>query len=130
MKLFARLWSRVSGITIQKAHKVDFGLKIQLMARVFLISLISLLAVSCAPSRANRIHATDEAKTIATGTWGGEHVRMEVTKTGAEIEFDCAHGQTTEPIALDKRGNFDAPGTFTPEHGRPILRDEAPPSNP
>jgi|SRR5947209_2776601 len=100
------------------------------MARVFLISLISLLAVSCAPSRANRIHATDEAKTIATGTWGGEHVRMEVTKTGAEIEFDCAHGQTTEPIALDKRGNFDAPGTFTPEHGGPILRDEAPPSNP
>ena len=94
------------------------------------LSLVLILAMSCAPSHVNRIHAVADAKTVATGTWGGEHVRLEISKTGAEVEFDCAHGQITQPIALDKRGNFDVPGTFIPEHGGPVRSDETPPSNP
>src|SRR5205085_8003269 len=107
MKLFARIMRQsLWNYNPKSPEIVNFSFKIQLMARVFLISLIIMLAFSCAPSRATRIHATDEAKTVATGAWGGEHVRMEVSKTGTEIEFDCAHAQITEPIALDKRGNF------------------------
>jgi|SRR5437588_6615926 len=100
------------------------------MARFCVIFCIIMLTLSCASSHATRTHASHKAQTIATGTWGGEHVRVEVSKTGAEVEFDCAHGQITQPIALDKRGNFDVSGTFTPEHGGPIRRDETPPSNP
>ena len=59
-------------------------------------------------------------------TWGGQHVAMEVTKTGAQLEFDCASGEIKEPLPLDKPGQFQVKGTFTPEHGGPVRRDEAP----
>jgi hypothetical protein len=58
-------------------------------------------------------------------TWGGEHVRMEVTKSGATLDFDCAHGTVTQ--ALPQTGKFSLKGTFTPERGGPT-RDDAPPT--
>jgi hypothetical protein len=58
-------------------------------------------------------------------TWGGEHVRMEVTKSGATLDFDCAHGTITQ--ALPQSGKFSLKGTFTPERGGPT-RDDAPPT--
>jgi len=64
------------------------------------------------------------ASAIETGGWGGDHIAMEVSEKGAKVEFDCAHGQIAQPITLDKQGNFDVAGTFTPEHGGPGLRDE------
>ena len=64
---------------------------------------------------------------VASGSWGGEHIVLEVSEKGAEAEFDCAHGQTTQPITIDKNGDFDVEGTFTAEHGGPVRRDENPP---
>ena len=46
--------------------------------------------------------------------WGGDHVRLEVTRNGAELEFDCATGTITEPLP-DTDGTFSLKGTFTPE---------------
>jgi hypothetical protein len=71
-----------------------------------------------------------QAKAVATGTWGGEHIILEVSEKGAEVEFDCAHGQVSQPMALNQKGDFDVPGTFSPEHGGPVLRDEPVTSNP
>ena len=56
--------------------------------------------------------------------WGGEHIRLEVTDSGANIEYDCAHGTIDESIVLDSEGNFDVKGKYTPQHGGPIRRDE------
>lgn len=61
---------------------------------------------------------------LAIGIWGGEHIRLEVTDSGADIEFDCAHGSIDQLIALDSRGSFDVKGKYTPQHGGPIRRDE------
>ncbi len=61
---------------------------------------------------------------VATGTWGGEHILLQVSDKGAEVEFDCAHGQITQPMAVNQHGDFDVPGTFTAEHGGPVRRDE------
>jgi hypothetical protein len=61
---------------------------------------------------------------VAPGPWAGEHIVVDVSETGASVEFDCAHGQITESITLDRRGDFDVVGTFTPEHGGPVGRDE------
>ena len=59
---------------------------------------------------------------LPTGLWGGPHVRLEVTETGAEIEFDCGHGTLAGPITLiDDR--FDVAGTFMREGG-PVRRDD------
>ena len=65
-----------------------------------------------------------------TGPWGGEHIALVVTDTGSTVEFDCASGTITEPLALGPIGKFDATGTFTPGHGGPILQGETPDSHP
>src|SRR6266567_2743894 len=93
-----------------------------------ILSLTLLLAFSCA-----RLHAGapfTEVSMLANGIWGGEHVILNVSKSGAEVEFDCAHGQITQAIALDKHGDFKATGTFTPEHSGPVRRDEDTPPTP
>jgi hypothetical protein len=66
------------------------------------------------------------ASVVAAGSWGGGHIILEVSEQGAEAEFDCAHGQVTQPIILNEHGDFDVAGTFTAEHGGPVRRDENP----
>lgn len=66
-----------------------------------------------------------KTRALSNGTWGGDHILLQVNDHGADVEFDCAHGQITEPIKLDRKGNFDLHGTFAGEHGGPILRDES-----
>jgi len=61
---------------------------------------------------------------LAAGVWGGQHIRAEVTESGADIEFDCAHGAIVQPIVLDGKGGFDLKGKFAPEHAGPIRRDQ------
>jgi len=56
---------------------------------------------------------------ISPGVWGGAHIRMSVTDTGARIEYDCATGTIDEPIVVGARGMFAAKGSFTPLHGGP-----------
>jgi hypothetical protein len=85
--------------------------------------LISVLALFGLLLQAGVSRGAEE-RTVTSGTWGGEHVSLEVSKSGAEVEFDCAHGQITQPLILDKHGNFNVAGTFTPEHGGPVRRDE------
>lgn len=58
------------------------------------------------------------------GTWGGEHIAMEVTDAGATIEYDCAHGRITERIAPDAEGKFEAKGVHTRERGGPVRQGE------
>lgn len=62
---------------------------------------------------------------LANGVWGGQHIRLEVTDNGANIEYDCAHSTIDEPIVLDSKGNFDVKGKFTPERGGPIRDEES-----
>lgn len=70
------------------------------------------------------MQAAPDANSDAMGAWGGEHIILKVSEKGAEVEFDCARGQVTQRITLDKRGDFDVAGTFTSEHGGPVRRDE------
>ena len=93
------------------------------------VSLVALLIPAAFKVPASNLHAGDP-QSIATGTWGGEHMALEVSAKGADAELDCAHGKITQPIVLDNRGDFDAAGTFTREHGGPVRRDEAPTSSP
>jgi hypothetical protein len=52
-------------------------------------------------------------------TWGGEHVRLIVTFSGADLEFDCATGRIDEPVhPVD--GHFSLDGVYWPGQGGPI----------
>jgi len=61
---------------------------------------------------------------IAPGTWGGEHMGMVVTDTGASIEFDCASGRVTQALSVDPDGSFNWQGLFFPGHPGPSRIDE------
>ncbi len=66
-------------------------------------------------------------KLVPIGSWGGEHIRLDVTKTGAKIEYDCAFGTISGPLLLEKDGTFQAHGTYVYERGGPIRLGEPPP---
>lgn len=65
-----------------------------------------------------------------TGTWGGEHIRLEVTEQGGLVEYDCAHGSIDQKIVPNAQGNFSLRGTHVRERGGPVRRDEAEDSHP
>ena len=74
--------------------------------------------------------AAASQKAVNKGTWAGDHIVLEVSENGAKVELDCAHGEVTQAVQVDKQGNFKVSGTFTAEHGGPVLRDENPESAP
>jgi hypothetical protein len=67
---------------------------------------------------------------VAAGAWGGVGISLVATEQGAQLEFDCALGEISEPLMLDPEGGFTLDGTFMPEHGGPIREDEVLESEP
>ena len=61
---------------------------------------------------------------VATGEWGGEHLGMIVSDTGAALEYDCAAGRINEPLRVARDGSFTWSGVHYPGHGGPIRIDE------
>ena len=60
---------------------------------------------------------------LPTGTWGGQHIIMEVTARSVSIEYDCAHATIDQPIILDRHGRFNVSGRQFPEHGGPVREE-------
>ena len=79
------------------------------------LTLVVAFAASCSPTAPDRVTA---------GTWGGDHIRLDVTATGATTEYDCAHGTIDAALVLDRDGRFSVMGTHTIEHGGPVRIDE------
>ena len=71
----------------------------------------------------------DGESDVPKGSWGGEHVRLEVSDSGAEIEFDCAHGSMGK-ISPDRDGGFDVSGLFVRERGGPARIGSEPKGQP
>jgi hypothetical protein len=63
------------------------------------------------------------AKTVPNGVWGGEHIRMEVSDSGADIEFDCARGSISQRLELDDKGRFQVQGIYMAESPAPAAVD-------
>jgi len=57
---------------------------------------------------------------LEKGTWGGQHIGLEVTDSGATIEFDCAHGAIHQRVETDSTGALDLPGTYVRESPGPV----------
>jgi hypothetical protein len=79
--------------------------------------VVSLLLISVT-ARTQKMHR------IATGVWGGDHIRIEVGAKSARIEYDCATGVIDGPLVVDSNGEFNLRGTHKTERGGPIRADE------
>ena len=67
---------------------------------------------------------------VPNGSWGGEHIGLIATDSGATIEYDCGAGIITGPLTLDASGNFDWRGVHYPGHGGPVRADQPPDAHP
>lgn len=65
------------------------------------------------------VPANGKPDSVPAGTWGGKGIGMEVTETGARLEYDCAHGTIGQPIRMDDEGRFEVKGTYVQERGGP-----------
>ena len=63
------------------------------------------------------------AKAVPNGVWGGEHIRMEVNDSGADIESDCARGSISQRLQLDDNGRFKVQGIYMAETPAPASLD-------
>ena len=91
----------------------------------FLAAPMVALYFQCVPSNPSITNTVDSAilqqeGRMNKGTWGGNHISVEVTDEGARIEYDCAHGRITEPLKVDSQGRFSAKGTHVRERGGPV----------
>jgi hypothetical protein len=75
-------------------------------------------------SRGNTKTTIGQRADDVKGAWGGDGISMEVTNSGAEISYDCAHGSITEKIVPDREGKFVVKGVHVKEHPGPIRVDE------
>ena len=95
---------------------------------VLLIVLGSGLVAACggggsSPTGANSGGTSSNSSggaAIPVGTWGGEHVSLQVLDSGATFQFDCAHGSIPAPLSVGSDGAFRLTGVFVKEHGGPI----------
>ena len=83
-------------------------------------SLLVVVVITAGGERCSPLAPEDQ---LPDGTWGGDHIRIEVTAANTTVEFDCAHGTIAGPIDVDKNGRFDVAGKYIAEHAGPI-RDE------
>jgi hypothetical protein len=88
------------------------------------VTLLSVAFLAIASSLAVCASGDADSKRVPAGTWGAMGIAMEVTESGARIEYDCAHGTISQPLLLDAEGRFDLKGRHFPEHGGPIREGE------
>ena len=93
-----------------------------------MLAVIALLASwpvwTPGPSRAVIAQPSAQSRALAAGLWGGDHIRMVVDGSGAQVEYDCGSGTIDQPIALDANGRFSAKGLYKPQHGGPRREGE------
>lgn len=83
------------------------------LSGVFAIVSLVLLLASSADSKPRK------TQRLATGTWGGQHIRVVVESGSAAIEYDCANGTIAGPLTFNANGNFNWKGSHTRERGGP-----------
>jgi len=63
---------------------------------------------------------TKKMNSVQQGRWGGRGVVLDVTDSGASIEYDCSYGNINEPIVLDRNNRFEVKGTHVTERPGPV----------
>jgi len=86
--------------------------------RACLLILALLPAAGCRQSNMGGIPSA-APQMVQEGAWGGDNIGMDVTSTGATVEFDCAHGTLDSKLLLSDSGHFNAEGLYFQEQGGP-----------
>ena len=88
------------------------------------VALLSVTFLTIASGLALCASGGAGSKRVSAGAWGAIGIAMEVTESGARIEYDCARGTIDQPLLLDTEGRFDVKGLHFREHGGPVREGE------
>ena len=99
--------------------KIDLAFSFMALSLLF-----TMQGGSCGNKEVTNKTPVEKNDRLAAGTGGGEHIRLEVTDSGAEIEYDCASSTIDQAVVLDSEGKFDVTGKYIREHAGPVRRDE------
>ncbi len=91
------------------------------MPRVFIALAAALVLSACQAA------APAPSGQPLIGSWGGQHIGLELTAEGGALDYDCAAGAIEGPVIPDPAGRFTARGTHAPGHGGPDRIGETPP---
>lgn len=80
--------------------------------------------------RAAKIVSIEKSDKVQNGVWGGPHIIMEVSESGATITYDCAHGTIDQKLLSDREGRFELHGTHVREAQGPVRSDHQPDNHP
>jgi len=97
------------------------------MRFVAALLITACVALSCTgqmrASHPTQSGSAAPTKAVPNGVWGGQHIHMEVTDSGADIEFDCARGNIPQRLKLDDKGAFKVQGIYLAETPAPAAVD-------
>ena len=62
-----------------------------------------------------------------TGSWGGEHIGLELDAEGGKLRYDCAAGTIEGAVLPNGSGRFQANGAHRPNMGGPARQGREPP---
>ena len=86
---------------------------------LFLIFLLWLTAIAAS---ANSLQKDSKVRQVENGTWGGQHIELEIADDRSTIDFDCAHGSIDQRFQADSTGAFDLSGTYVEESPGPVRK--------
>lgn len=78
----------------------------------------------CGGGTSPPVSPTPAEQRVPPGSWGGDHIGLDVSDTGGRVEYDCAHGTIDGPLTLDAQGRFEARGAHVRERGGPVREDD------
>jgi hypothetical protein len=93
-------------------------------ATVFAAFCLGVASLAGACGASPTVPTMAQGSTIRAGTWGGEHIGLQASTTGASLDYDCAHGTIEHAMTLDSRGRFDLRGRHVVERGGPVREDD------
>ena len=82
--------------------------------RLLVVIGFVLIVAASAASRPRKMQR------MSTGPWGALHIRIDVGKNSATIDYDCANGTIEGPLTFDSKGRFTWHGTHRREGPGPI----------
>jgi hypothetical protein len=86
--------------------------------------ILSLMTVALAVATGAAACPSESPERLPGGNWGGQHIGLVATDTGATIEYDCAAGRIDGPLTLGANGAFEWTGVHFPGQGGPIRIDQ------
>ncbi len=94
------------------------------LAAAVILTTAPLLAAACS------VVVAGPNFLIVIGSWGGDHVRLDLEEAGGTLEYDCAYGTIEPGWTLTDEGRFTGSGEHFIEHGGPVQEGEVIPARP